>query len=371
MMMLPAYADVSQTSDTTILVASAADTTVQVEQPRRLGLLRRIIRGFDRLDNRYIEPQHYVFTVMLQGIYSYDFYTLRSSSKSGQRISFAPDGTMKAGPYFGWKWIFGGYTFSVGHSDFSKNKTEWDLSIYSSQIGLDLFYRRTGVDYKLRDADLGAGVKTDALENLEFDGVKAGVTGFNVYYIFNHGRFSYPAAFAQSTCQKISCGSWMAGVGYTRNSLELDYDRLQSLVDKQLQPQQVQLDSGLMFNELRNHDYSLSGGYAYNWVFAPQWLFCGSGQVAIGYKRSVGDKLYGIDEKSPFGDFSINRFSATFVGRFALVWNNTRWYAGMSFYVRSRNSHEPRFSAHNTYGNMNMYVGYNFGLKKKYRNKKG
>ena len=372
MTILPLLAQEPTTADTLTTDTLTTDTVATVqEQPRKLSLIRRVIRGFDRLDERYIEPQHYVFTAMVQALYNYDLYTLRSSNGGTQRISFAPDGILKAGPYFGWKWIFGGYAFSFGHSDFSKNKTEWDLSIYSSQIGLDLFYRRTGVDYKLRDADFGKGIDASALEDISFDGVKAGITGFNVYYIFNHGRFSYPAAFAQSTCQKISCGSWLAGVGYTRNSLDFDHQKLQALVSERLAPQQVKLDSGLMFNSLRYHDFSLSGGYAYNWVFAPQWLLCGSGQMAIGYKNSQGDRdAANSSGAGHLGNFSIDRFSATFIGRFAVVYNNMRWYAGFSAIVRSLNSREPRFSATNTYGNFNMYVGYNFGLKKKYRKKK-
>ena len=49
-------------------IEQLADTVVaEPEQPKKkLGLIRRIIRGFDRLDERYIEPQHYVFAAMLQ-----------------------------------------------------------------------------------------------------------------------------------------------------------------------------------------------------------------------------------------------------------------------------------------------------------------
>ena len=43
-----------------------SDTITEVQEPpRKLSLVRRIVRGFDRLDDRYIEPQHYVFTAML------------------------------------------------------------------------------------------------------------------------------------------------------------------------------------------------------------------------------------------------------------------------------------------------------------------
>jgi len=333
-------------------------TTVSQPETRKLGLFRRIIRGFDRIDERYIEPQHYVFTAMLQTSYTYENFQLTGNQQS---VSFSPDGNVKVGPYFGWKWFFLGYTLSLNHPNFSNDRTEVELSIYSSQIGIDLIYRRTGADYKLRDMKAG-GLDTKRLDNVSFDGVKTGITGFNIYYIFNHGRFSYPAAFAQSTCQKISCGSWLAGFGYMNNSIELDYEKLYELTNEKLAPQHIQCDSSLMFHSQKYYNISLSGGYAYNWVPARDWLLCASGQLALGYKKNYGNPS--IDNGFSFKDLTPN-----VIGRFGLVYNNTRWYAGMSAYIYSNSYNKSRFSTHHLFGSMNMYVGYNFGLKKKYRNK--
>jgi hypothetical protein len=330
------------------------------DPPRKLSLIRRVIRGFDRLDSRYIEPQHYIFTAMLQATYTYDIYNVRS--REGQSVTFAPDGSSKLGPYFGWRWFFAGYTFDLNNLNIFQDKQEIDLSIYSSQIGVDLCYRRTGSDYKLRNASFGDGIDESPLEGVNFDGVKAGITGINVYYIFNHGRFSYPAVFAQSTCQKISCGSWMAGIGYTKNSFELDYVQLQKVLADKLAPQAVQLDSGLMFNSVRYHDFNISVGYAYNWVFASNWAFGVSLQAALAYKKTTSDM-----EEVTRRWFNFENINLNGIGRFGLVYNNMRWYAGFSAIVRMNNYHKQRFSTQNTFGSMNLYVGYNFGLKKKYK----
>lgn len=346
-------------ADTLPADSLSADTTAAQSQ---LSLVRRVVRGFDRLEEDYIEPQHYVFTVMLQATRAYDLYTLSSSETEKQRITFSPDRRVRVGPYIGWKWVFLGYTFDLSNINLNDLTQEFSLSIYSSQIGIDLFYRRTGNDYKLRDARLGKGVDVSALEGISFDGLQAGITGFNLYYIFNHGRFSYPAAFAQSTQQKISCGSWMAGLGYTRNSIELDHQRLQQLIDERLGSRVVQLDSGLMFNSIKYYDYSLSAGYAYNWVFARNWLFGASVQAALGYKNSVGDVEADEDQGFSFSNLNIDG-----IGRFGLVYNNSRWYAGASAILHTYNYRKSRFSTNNTFGSMNVYVGFNFGLKKKYR----
>ena len=333
--------------------------------PRKLNVVRKTVRGFDRLNNEFIEPQRYVCTAMLQFTHTYDIYTLRSIGNDAQSITFAPDMNLKVGPYFGWKWFFAGYTFELGNVNLQRIKQELDLSIYSSQIGIDLFYRRTGNNYKLRDAHLGDGVDASPLEQQPFSGLKAGITGANVYYIFNHGRFSYPAAFSQSTIQKVSCGSWMAGVGYTKNTIDLDHARLQRLVDDRLGSNTVPLDSGLHLKDVRYHNINLSGGYAYNWVFAKNWLFAASVQAALAYKKSSGDV---VDSK--WADFRFENVNLDGIGRFGLVYNNMRWYAGASVIVRTNNYHKSRFSTNNTFGSMNLYVGYNFVLKKKYRSDK-
>jgi len=348
--------------DDSLLAAKPLLSADSAAPRRRLPLLRRIVRGFDRLDTTFIEPQHYTYTLMMQLTHTYDIYTL-SAGNGAQTVTFAPDIKMKVGPYVGWRWFFFGYTFQVKDVSLNHLKQEVDLSIYSSQIGIDLFYRRTGSDYKLRNAYLGDRYADVArrLNGVPFDGLRAGITGLNVYYIFNHGRFSYPAAFSQSTQQKVSCGSWMAGIGYTKNSLDLDHNRLQEVVDERC-GSDVPLDSGLLFHRVRYNDINLSVGYAYNWVLTRHLLLAGSLQGALAYKKSRGDVALDNQQGFSFENVNLNG-----IGRFGLVYNNGRWYSGMSVIVRSNNYHKSRFSANNTFGSLNVYVGYNFGLKRKYR----
>ena len=217
----------------TMLFAQDSLRTDTLKKAREIGVIRETIRGFDRLEDDYIEPNHYEFTVMAQVTRTFENFIL---SSNGQSIRLAPDSQTKIGPYFGWRWFFFGYTFDIKNIGFNQNglRKEFDISIYSSQIGVDLFYRRTGNDYKIRDVKLGYGIDGSLFEGLPFAGVNVGITGVSAYYIFNHGRFSYPAAFAQSTCQKISCGSWLAGAGYTHNTLDMDYDELERALSERM-----------------------------------------------------------------------------------------------------------------------------------------
>lgn len=331
-----------------------------------MSWLRRTIRGFSYIDTNYVEPQHYNWSVMLQATQSYDIYKLRTMDDKGQSLTFSPSPSIKVGPYFGWRWVFLGYTFDLKHLGGNSNtsaKQEWDFSIYAAQLGADLFYRRTGSDYKISKARFDNRKLQESLKDCSFDGLEMSSKGFNLYYIFNHQRFSYPAAFAQSTCQKISCGSWMAGIGYSTNSLSFDHERLQNMIDERGFDEK--LDSALMFNSVKYSNYNISVGYAYNWVFAHNFLFCASASMALGYKTSRGE----IRESAIKG-FNVKNINIDGIGRFGLVYNNTRFYAGVSAIINWTNYKKARFVASNIYGTVNTYVGYNFGKRSRYKTKR-
>ena len=80
------YATAQEAADTAV-VLEPTDTTVVDEQPRKLGYVRRPVREFDRLNTDYIEPQHYIFTVMLQGTYAYDHYSVSSAGGNRQKVN--------------------------------------------------------------------------------------------------------------------------------------------------------------------------------------------------------------------------------------------------------------------------------------------
>ena len=350
-----------------VSISVVAGDSIQVEKAQQeQNWLQRTISGFTRIDENYVEPQHYDWSVMLQATHTYDYYRLSTSGDNKQSVRFSPTPNFKVGPYFGWRWAFLGYTFDLKNIDvdIKSLKQEIDFSFYSAQIGADFYYRRTGSDYHISDVKI-SNVDTSVLEGEAFDGISVGITGLNVYYIFNHQRFSYPAAFNQSTRQKISCGSWMTGLGYTRNSIDFDYDRLQNIFDERLSERTVKLDEGLKFNSVNYYNISVSAGYAYNWVFAPYWLLASSLSLALAYKKTRG-----ISEDGDKHGFDFNNLNIDGIGRFGIVYNNDRFYAGASAIVRAYNYRKSRFQANNVFGSLNIYVGYNFGLKKAYKQKK-
>ena len=120
-------------------------------------------------------------------------------------------------------------------------------------------------------------------------------------------------------------------------------------------------------NKIKYSDINATVGYAYNWVFARNCLLCASLSMALAYKTSTGEtenkntKNEGFD----FGNFNIDG-----IGRFGIVWNNTKWYAGASAIVRAYNYHKSRFATNNIFGDLCIYVGLNFGPRGPYKKKK-
>ena len=306
---------------------------------------------------------------MLQNTNTYEEYTLRN--REGQSISFAPDPSYRLGPYLGWRWVFLGYTFDLKHINFRNNHTnkkEFDLSLYSSLLGIDLFWRQTGNDYHVLRMNLGEHINCDPIRKAPFDGFKSSIKGFNLYYIFNHRRFSYPAAYSQSTVQRRSAGSMLLGIGYTEHELEVNWDKLTNLVDEKLNKNltnggtpEAKIDSSLMFSKVKYSDVNVTCGYAYNWVFAKNWLFNASLSVGVAYNSSKSDNER---EHLDITNFSFKNVNLDGIGRFGIVWNNTHWYAGASTIIHSYNYKKKQFSTNNSFGSLNIYVGVNFGRKR-------
>lgn len=337
-------------------------------QKRQLRKMENQLNKLNDIDTTYIEPQAYNYAFMLQQTNTYEVYYLHS--RSGQSVTFAPDISLRVGPYFGYRWVFLGYTIDVSHLGSDKNqRQEYDLSLYSNKFGIDLYYRKTGNNYYIRSINLGDGIDTRPMRKVGFDGLRSSIKGFNAYYIFNHRRFSYPAAYSQSTVQRRSAGSPLLGIGYTKHSVTIDWTALNDLISEKMPTtdyEKFSIDSALTFRHIQYTDLSISGGYAYNWVFAHNWLMDFSASLALAYNRSSSD----VSKKwYSFRDFSFNNFSLDGIFRYAIVWNTMKWYAGLSAILHTYTYHNDQFSTNNSFGSINIYAGFNFGSKNKNKKK--
>ena len=323
-------------------------------------------RKIAEIDTSYIEPQKFNYTVMLQSTCGYNFYRMGYNGKYS--VSFAPRPSFKIGPYIGWRWVFLGYALDVNYLNAGKDKQDFNVSLYSNMLGIDLFYKKLDGNFLVKSLHYNDKSYTHTLKNMEFDGLNTSVKGFNLYYILNHKHFSYPAAFSQSTIQRRSCGSILLGLEYTNQSLNINWNRLKDLAAKRVPDAgNVDVDSVVTFGSLSYSDYGMSIGYAYNWVLAKNLLLDASLSAVLAYKHTKGEnehKAYSLPE------FMFSNFNVNGLGRLGFVWNTMRWYAGTSLVVHAYNYYKDHSYTTNLFGNVNVYMGYNFGRIFKQKRKK-
>ncbi len=327
------------------------------------GAFKRAIKkfmNFSDFDTLYISPNRYNYALMVTHFSNFEYYSVTSELPQPQKLSFSPNPHNKIGLYFGWRWIFLGWSVDVDdiyRKTNRKNKgTEFDLSLYSSKLGVDIFYRRTGNNYKIHKIrGFYDEIPSNYSEN--FNGLKVDIKGLNLYYIFNNRKFSYPAAFSQSTNQRRNAGTFIAGFSISKHNLDFDYLQLPEYIQERMNP-------GMKVNKIKYTNANISFGYAYNWVFARNCLACISFTPAIAYKASD------VDAETHEGKQWYSKFNLDFLLRAGVVYNNGKYFVGSSFVGKNYNYHRNNFSLDNGFGTLQIYAGFNFNLRKEYRKKK-
>ena len=106
-------------------------------------------------------------------------------------------------------------------------------------------------------------------------------------------------------------------------------------------------------NNIKYTNANISFGKAYNWEFARNCLASLSLTPAIAYKASD------VDAETHEGKTWYGNFNLDFLIRAGVVYNGGKNY----------NYHRNNFSLDNGFGTLQIYVGFNFNLRKEYRRK--
>ena len=121
------------------------------------------------------------------------------------------------------------------------------------------------------------------------------------------------------------------------------------------------MNPGMKVNKIKYTNANVSFGYAYNWVFARNCLACLSLTPAIAYKASD------VDAEANEGRTWYGKLNLDFLLRAGIVYNNGKYFVGSSFVGKNYNYHRNNFSLDNGFGTLQVYVGFNFHLRKEYR----
>ena len=111
-------------------------TTVTQPSPFKRAIKK--FMNFSDFDTLYISPNRYNYALMATHFSNFEYYSVTSEQPQPQKLSFSPNPHNKIGLYFGWRWIFLGWSVDVDDIYRKTNRknrgTEFDLSLYSSKV---------------------------------------------------------------------------------------------------------------------------------------------------------------------------------------------------------------------------------------------
>ena len=308
-------------------------------------------------DTSYITPQKYEFSTQMELSYFHDYYRMRSSRSGDDSEMVLQSGNpLSLGIYAYWG------PFGIGHSwnveDIGKSKSKSNVNGYRNSFVLNTA-RIIGEVYTFGSGKSAKFTRISGIDlegkDRSFGGLKSECFGVDAQYIFNHSRYSWPAAFGENAVQKKAAGSFKAGISYCRMNISFDPDEISTDIA-------ADIDTTLFFDHVKYTDYAINFGYSYNWPFAHNCLLAVSAIPSIGYRRSEINTNY---SKQVLDNISTDLFL-----RASLFWNNTKYFSGLVLDIHTYSYREKKFSLTNSYGTVKYILGFNFLKKAKYRNGK-
>ena len=211
--------------------------------------------------------------------------------------AFKPSSEVSIGAWIGYRGYGLGYSYSLHRSD-GRN---FSFGATGANYGLNLRIRRfhtNEIEARMWGYDESGPFDEPFEETETWDDIKVKTAIFDGYYMFNGKRFSYAAAYDQSSIQIRSAGSFMLGLMWFQTSI--DYARpLNALL--------IQILDGV--GRIKLHEGSIGLGYAYNWVPMKNLLINITAMpMLVVYNRTKAylyesnyDIFLGEDEISPTG----------------------------------------------------------------------
>ena len=177
-----------------------------------------------------------------------------------------------------------------------------------------------------------------------FPGVNMSTLGFDIYYFFNHKKYSQGAAYNFSKYQLKSQGSFMVGFTMTNQKLSFDFSQLPDQLKDYLP------DADISKYYFHYNSVAILGGYGYNWVLAPKLLFNATVMPAIGFSHYYEDSLEG------------NKYllSLNIQGRISLTYNLGNYFFGLFGKMNGHYYKQGNISLFSSIENFSVYIGLRF-----------
>ncbi len=301
---------------------------------------------FNGYNKEYVEGAGYKFNVKFRSDNWIDYYNF--DLPNNMRMRMLSDPSTSIGAYLTYLAVSVGYDKNIskifGSND--KAREQFSFGFNCSLFSCSLSY--TNNEQETTINKFGPRGNTERVD-LKFNGVKSHTFAVDVYYFFNHKKYSQAAAFSFSRIQRKSQGSWFAGFTYFKNKYTFDFESLPDYI-KEAMP-----ESWSEYNyiyQANNKNYNLKVGYGYNWVFARNWLLAISESPTVGIKK--GTIVNPNKEKSTFSFSNLTRLS--------IVWTHGRWFAGLLGEMNLNLIYDKDSTFENAAISGNISVGYRFDI---------
>ena len=359
---------VNAQTDTAGVVSVYADTTT-IKPQEKQSWFKRAYKFLDGVfspsrDTNYVDTQdRYNWCAEVQLSSRFEQFQLDAGEDFNLRVT--PKWRTRIGPFFGWRFAFLGYNIDLKSVFMNDDDTDLSASVYSAAFGLDLFYRRVGGNYNIHNFTMKGKDYSTLLHGEPFDGIKVGMTRVSFYYVTNYKHFSHQAAYSQANRQLRSAGSLILGASYAHNRMSINWSKFASLLND---INDTDYDTNKLYGKQKNDEFSLTGGYGYNWVFARNWLLGAELSGSIGYllqHTATATKNDSDDESESnilktITDFGKKNIAFNGTLRTVLLYNNGPWFFGTQGYIFYYQYGNGLVMTRNMLGSLYFYVGFNF-----------
>lgn len=300
---------------------------------------------FNGYDTTFVSGTGYKFNFKLRTESWTDYYNLHFNNKT--EMSMISNPSTSVGFYLNYMAVSVGYDMNLskyfnGHEEARKR---WNFGFSCMLFTANLYFTHNDVGSHISSfKPYGEHTRHP---DLEYKGIDNTNWGLDLMYYFSHKHYSHPAATTFSRIQLQSSGSFFAGFSYARIKYKFDFNSLPDDITSAL-PDDI---PGNLYI-IDNHNYILSGGYGYNWVFAKHWLLGASASLSSGISSGYYKDL----------DNRKTTFTSMALAELSVVWNNNHWFAGIVGNTRINLARDHKRSMLSSFLNMQVSVGYRFNL---------
>lgn len=298
---------------------------------------------FNSYDSDYVVGSGKNWKGMLRNYNWMENYMLLFALRSNEMLHIRSEIYNDLGVSLSFMAVSLGYTAKVNDwlGDKDKNRKNFNFNFTCSRFSFNIDFTTTRGNTRITHFGGYDGGRHFAYN---FDDISHKSKSGEIYYFFNHRRYSQAAAYAFSKYQLKSAGTPILGYAFNSQRMSLNFTNL---------PPEMKAELPLLEDNyyFRYSDYSILGGYAYNWAIRPRtWLFNITALPSIGYRHSYHDSSEGKK----------TLLATNFHARFALVYNHKALFASLNGRFDGHLYFNSRYTFFNSIESLSLIVGARF-----------